>query len=187
MRVEVRKYVDKWQDIKDVTMTTIGKNTGSYPTSEWKRKLLLSEHSPIREGNIKVKIYDIPYWVSTHLVRHHIGVEKYVSTQRTDRTGIERDDLPQGNLVDLEMSMSFQAVINISKKRCCMCASKETREVWRAVLDAIEEYEPELVSVCVPDCLYRGFCAEMFSCGYSKSDDFNNKLEQYSGGVKLEN
>ena len=181
MRVEVRNYVDYWQDIKNETMTTIGKDKGKYPDSEWKRKLLISEHSPIRIGKIRVKIYDIPYWVVGHLVRHHIGIEKFVSTQRTDRTGIDRAKLPQDNLVDLTLDMNFQAVISISRKRLCYCASKETRDAWMMVLEEIKKYEPELVSCCVSECVYKGWCTEMFPCGYSKTENYTKQLNEYRG------
>lgn len=179
MRAVVKNYVDCWMDIKETTMTTIGKDTGKYPTSEWKRKLLLSEHSPIRTGMIRVKIYDIPYWVAGHLVRHHIGVEKFMSTQRTDRTGVDRTKLPQDNLVDLELHMNFQAIINISRKRLCYCASAETRKAWELVINAIKEYEPELYSVCVPDCIYKGWCTEMFPCNYHKTKKYDEDLNKY--------
>ena len=49
----IKYYVDNWQEIKDATMTTIGKSTGKYPTSEWKLKLLISEHSPMRRLRLK--------------------------------------------------------------------------------------------------------------------------------------
>ena len=48
MEIDIFKHDDQWQNIKDSTMNTIGKTTGKYPTSEWKRKLIISEHSPIR-------------------------------------------------------------------------------------------------------------------------------------------
>ena len=55
MGIDIFKHEDNWQDVKDSTMNTIGKTTGSYPTSEWKRKLILSEHSPIRRIKGKEK------------------------------------------------------------------------------------------------------------------------------------
>lgn len=184
MRIEVRNYRDCWMDIKETTMTTIGKDTGAYPTSEWKTKLLKSEHSPIRLGEIRVKIWGIKYWVVGHLVRHHIGIEKFVTTQRTDRTGINRDEIPQGADVNLELHMNFQAIISISRKRMCMCASLETRQAWQAILDEIKKVEPELVALCQPECVYRGHCSEMFPCGYSKSESFKTRLIEYQGGNK---
>ena len=48
MQIDLFKHEDNWQDIKDSAMNTINKTTGKYPDSEWKRRLILSEHSPIR-------------------------------------------------------------------------------------------------------------------------------------------
>ena len=73
MHIDKFIHEDNWQEIKDATMNTIGKSTGAYPSSEWKRKLLLSEHSPIRKLKISWRWADIKYWVSVHLVRHKIG------------------------------------------------------------------------------------------------------------------
>lgn len=66
MKAKIRDYVDNWQNIKNATMTTINKDSGVYPNSEWKRRLLLSEHSPIRKLTIGWKWYDLKYWVSVH-------------------------------------------------------------------------------------------------------------------------
>lgn len=73
MRVETIWYEDMWSVIKRCTMTTISKDGDKYPTSEWKTKLIRARHSPIRIGKIIVKLYDIPSYVATHLVRHHVG------------------------------------------------------------------------------------------------------------------
>ena len=40
--IDIFKREDNWMDVKDSTLNTVGKTKGSYPTSEWKRKLLLS-------------------------------------------------------------------------------------------------------------------------------------------------
>lgn len=179
MNFKITDHRDVWQKVKDLTMTTIGKNTGSYPTSEWKRKLLLSEHSPIRKITLDGKWKDLKYWVSVHIVRHKFGIDHMVSTQRTDRTGINRDDKKQGDLVDHSITANAQAMINISRKRLCMSASKETRDAWKATMRELRKVEPELESVCVRECIYRGFCPEMFPCGYSKTDKFKAELLAY--------
>jgi thymidylate synthase ThyX len=41
---------------------------------------------------------------------------------------VPRDELPQGSLNDMDMTCNAQAFINISRKRLCSRASKETRE-----------------------------------------------------------
>jgi hypothetical protein len=66
MKIELRNYIDLWQDVKNTTLNTIGKNIGKYPTSEWKRQLLLSEHSPIRKLKISWRWLGLKYWVSVH-------------------------------------------------------------------------------------------------------------------------
>ena len=171
-----------WQAIKDATMTTIGKNGGKYPDKAWKSKLLMAEHSPIRAGYFLVKIYNAPQFVHGHLVRHHVGVTPFISTLRSDRNNY--DETPNRNtLQDGEYLFDFQAIINISRKRLCNCASYETRYVWKKVLDEIKLYEPELVRMCKRECIYRGFCPEMFQCKqkYSDTEAFQKELAEYRG------
>lgn len=181
MKIDIFKHKDNWQDVKDSTMNTIGKTTGSYPTSDWKRRLIMSEHSPIRRIKFYWRWKDLKYWVSVHLVRHKIGIEHWITTQRTDRTGINRDDLPQGSFVNHAAEADAQALINISRRRLCNCASKETKEAWQMVKEKIAESEPELASCMVRECVYRnGLCPEMFSCGYNKTGTFKEELRNYT-------
>ena len=181
--IDKTTYVDEWQKVKDATMNTIGKDTGKYPNSEWKRKLIMAEHSPIRLIKFGWRWKDLKYWVSVHLVRHWLGITHFVSTQRTDRTGIPRDELPQGSVVNHECEANAQALINISRKRLCSCASPETRKAWQEVKDEVAKVEPELASCMVKECIYRGFCPEMFSCGYHKTEVFKKELEEYRRGI----
>ena len=185
MNITLRNYKDNWQDVKNATMNTIGKDKGAYPSSDWKRRLLLSEHSPIRKLHIGWKWSDLKYWVSVHLVRHKYGIEHFVSTQRTDRTGISRDEMPQNSLVNHECEANAQALINISRKRLCHCASPETRQAWQKVKSEITLVEPELASVMVKECVYRnGLCPEMFTCGYNKTKLFEEELKEYTNIVR---
>ena len=163
MRCEVKYYNDDWQKIKDSALFTIHKESGKYPTEEWKKKILLAEHSPIREGNIIVNVYDVPSFVITHFCRHHNGVEKYVSTFRSDR--VDYDEVPNRNtLQNMRLSLNFQAFINISRKRFCNAASYETRMVWKMIMETVKTYNEALYFACVPECVYRGSCPEMFPC-----------------------
>ena len=65
MYIDNFKHDDNWQDIKDSAMNTVGKTTGKYPDSEWKRKLILSEHSPIRRMKFYWRWYGIKLALST--------------------------------------------------------------------------------------------------------------------------
>lgn len=184
MEVDIFEHEDNWQGIKDATMNTIGKTTGKYPDSEWKRKLIMSEHSPIRRLKFYWRWANLKYWVSVHLVRHKIGIEHWVATQRTDRTGIDRNEIPQGALVNHAAEADAQAMINISRKRLCMCASPDTRKAWQKVKDEVEKTEPELASCMVRECVYRGFCPEMFPCGFSKTEAYKKELAEYRKGYE---
>lgn len=179
MRVELINYRDDWQAAKDAAMTTIGKDTGKYPSSEWKHKILLAEHSPIRLLWFTFVVHDLPYWVQGHIVRHHIGIEHFVRTQRTDRTGEDRTQKTQDAPVTHRIVVNAQELINISRKRLCNAASPETRQTWRKVIDVLAEKEPEIASVCVRECVYRGFCPELNSCGFSETGQFAEERLRY--------
>lgn len=170
---------DTWEIVKNATMNTIGKKTGKYPDSQWKQKLLLAEHSPIRLIRFHWRWDDLPSWVSGHFVRHKVGIEHFVESQRTDRTGVNRNELPQGALVSHECEADAQALINISRKRLCNCTSPETRKAWQIVKNEVQRVEPELAKCMVKECIYRGFCPEMFSCGYENTDEFIKEKEKY--------
>lgn len=182
------EQVTSWKRVLNAARRTIGKNQlNKEPSDSWKAKMLLAEHSPIRLLEYDWSWGEIRQWVTAHLVRHHEGCEKFVHTQRGDRRkiledyGVEtRDELPQGALNDMDMTANAQALINISRKRLCNCASKETREAWTQVKEAIAKVDPVLASKMVPECLYRGFCPEFMNpCGYSKTDKYKKDLEEY--------
>ena len=180
MKVKIIETPSSWRPVADAARTTIGLEPGEKePSSEWKRKMLLCEHSPIRLLKVRAKFIDLKSWVSVHFVRHKIGIEHFVSTQRTDRTGINRDQIVQSERITHEFEANFQAIINISRKRLCNCASFETRSAWKIFLKELEAFEPELVSICVPECIYRGNCYEYKSCNWDQSIDFDYNLMEY--------
>ena len=78
------------------------------------------------------------------------------------------------------MTCNAQALISISRKRLCSCASKETREAWQQVKDEIEKIDPALSSKMVRECIYRGFCPEFDKCcGFASTDEYQRQLKQY--------
>lgn len=175
--------VTSWKRALNAARRTIGKAPlAKEPSKSWEAKMLLAEHSPIRLVEFDWTWKDIMQWVTTHLVRHHEGCEKFVHSQRGDRRvlPVPRNELPQGARNDMDMTANAQAIINISRKRLCSCASKETREAWKQVVEAIREVDPVLADKCVPECLYRGFCPEFMNpCGYSKTKKFEEDLQRY--------
>lgn len=161
-KLEVTRFDVDWLRIKSACMTTISKQAGATPNIEWKKKLLICRHSPIRRGIVSWKWDSIPYAISTHFVRHHEGCEKFVGTERTDRTNVERETRSQMNCIPMEMDANLQALMNISEKRLCMCADKVTMQYWEALMDELRNYDELVVWANVPQCVRCGGCVEPF-------------------------
>lgn len=180
MKVKLTGIKGSWAEVINRARTTVGKEElGKEPSNTFKRKILRAEHSPIRSLIYCFKITNLKSWVATHFVRHHVGVEKWVRTQRSDRTGVNRDELPQGAEVEMEIEANAQALINMSRKRLCSQASAETREVMEAIKKEVEKKDPIMAEVMVKECVYRGYCPEMWSCGYDKTEKFKEEVEKY--------
>lgn len=183
--VEVKYKSDPtlmWAQVKELALNTVSKKySGGEITPTWKRQILASQHSPIRALEFVVTM-DIPYFVSVHLVRHKHGVEHFVTSQRTDRTGIVRDELPQNAIVRHKMIINAEALITISRKRSCQLASVETRDVWQDILWKINGLgEKELYNLCVVECVYRGLCPEVFGCcGYINTEPYEDERRSYA-------
>ena len=174
------EYTDVWSKVKRSARTTISRDgEGAYPSDKWKKHMLLAEHSPIRKIKFSWKWSNLKSWVSVHFVRHKFGIEHWVSTQRTDRTGIDRDTSPQDSPVSHEAEANAQALIFISRRRLCNQASTETRQAWIEVKEKVKENDPILASVMVPECVYRGFCPEFKCCGYVDTDAYKQQLADY--------
>ena len=174
------EYNDVWTKVKRSARTTISRQgSGNYPTDSWKKTILLAEHSPIRRIKFSWQWANLKSWVSVHFVRHKFGIEHWVSTQRTDRTGVNRDEKTQDAPVLHECEANAQALIFISRRRLCNQASVDTREAWNEVKEKVKSVDPVLASVMVPECIYRGFCPEFYSCGYVNTEEYAKALAEY--------
>ncbi len=179
-RIRFLKVVGSWRDVADAARTTIRREEGTgEPSARWKKRILLAEHSPIRKLCFNWKWEDLPSWVSVHFVRHKFGIEHFVSTQRSDRTGQDRAAARQDAPVMHECFANTQALIFISRRRLCGQASPETRAAWRLVVDEVAKHEPEVASCCVPECVYRGFCPEFKPCGFCDTPAFKAAVAKY--------
>ena len=173
-----------WKRIKNHCRTTVNKKfTENEPSTEFKKKLLISEHSPIRLLEIDWTWEDIKSWVSVHWTRHKH--EKFVSTQRDDRKehDISRDDMPQGTPVVMDNYANAQQLIDIFRKRLCYQASPETRELAEDFKMAIREIEPELSDVLVSNCIYRNGCPEFSMCQEKIFAEFLNWVMEKEGSL----
>ena len=135
------------------------------PSTNFKKKILLAEHSCIRNILIRWKWLEMPYWVAMHWVRHVF--QKVVSTQRNDRqNNYDREKAPQDAPVTFTGTANPQNLIDAWRKRLCRQASSKTREYAENFKVKFHDVEPEISEALVPHCIYRGQCQEMQNCGW---------------------
>lgn len=180
MNIEITQ-VTPWKRALDAARWTVNKEAAqAEPSDNWIRKILVAEHSPIRLVEYDVKITDAPNKVVQHLVRHHQGVEKFVGTHRTDRTGSNDIEVTRATPTSLWYAANAQGIINTSYKRLCRCAEKETRETWELVKKEMEKVDPLLADKMVPQCVRcGGKCPELKSCGFNKTEQFKILYKKY--------
>lgn len=162
-KTEIIKTKGSWNEVLNDCRSTVGKqSTEKEPSSEFKKRILIAEHSPIRDISIKWEWKNIKSWIATHFSRHKW--ECFIRTQRTDRTGIDRNKLSQGELVTFVGEANTQNLIDTMRKRLCCQAADETREYAEDLKIMLHAYQPEISDVLVPNCIYRGGCPEMKMC-----------------------
>lgn len=160
---EIIKIKGDWQEVVDDCRATVAKPPlGHEPSAAWKTGILIAEHEPIRDIWIKWKWRGIKYWIAMHW-KTHIWPSR-VNTQRTDRTGIDREQKTQDAPIDFTGDANCQHLIDTWRKRLCRQAAQETREYAENFKQALHAAEPEISDVLVPNCVYRCGCPEMGAC-----------------------
>lgn len=184
VKTKITRMDCDWTEIKNECRATIGKEaTDKRPSKDFIMKLLIAEHSPIRLATIKWRWENLKSYVATHIVRHHEGIEKWVSTQRTDRTGIDRHKLPQDAPVTMDAIANAQALINIARFRLCFKADPDTRVQIENLKSMIREEGEHEIALCMqPNCVYRCGCPEFETCGY-----WQNLCKQFPNYTNLFN
>jgi hypothetical protein len=190
MEIKFLKYPgdDDWLDVRNAALSTRREESDVVPSSELRKKFLMSEHTPIRLLVYTWDFIDIEYWVAMHFRTHHEGLLHFISSQRNDvQKQYDRRKAPQDAPVNYRVSANAQAILNISKARLCLKASKETRQAWEMFVEELGGVSPELASLCVPHCVYRGgICPEVFSsCEYNNTSKFLKELKVYEDGFTL--
>lgn len=168
LKTEFNYICDDWVRVKNHCRVTDNKDfTDKEPTEEFKRKLLISEHSPIRLLEYDWTWRDMPYWVHAELARHKF--EKFISTQRDDRV---QNDVPRGKKtqdapVRFDGYANQQNLIDAWRKRLCLKATPEARAYALSFKRGLHDAGHELEAlVLVPNCVYRCGCPEFSECGF---------------------
>lgn len=169
MKIEVLRHPGKedWERCKMLALNTVGKKyAGTEITDKWKHDILKAEHSPIRTLMFTIRL-TIPYFVSTHFVRHKIGVEHYVQSQRNDRqTNYDRELAPQNAMVSHIIEVNAEQLMFMARRRLCGQADATTRFVMTHICLEVIKTNPEFKEFLKPMCHYRHMCPEFKSCGY---------------------
>jgi len=107
--VSVSKHTDVDLMRSSCEMTFNGKSKQSLLS------MYVSEHSPTRTQMFWLELKNIPLYVSTHLLRHHVGSQPFALTHRNDRMG-GGYDLPtlvneiKGMMDNVESDSDYEAV-----------------------------------------------------------------------------
>lgn len=165
-KTEILKIKGDWEEVVNDCRATVKKQPlGKEPSIAFKKAILISEHSPIRDISVKFKWRNIKYWVAMHWKTHHW--ESRVDSQRNDRQSrYDRESAPQDALIDFIGDPNIQHTIDTWRKRLCRMASQETREYAEDFKRVLHEVEPEWSDVLVPNCVYRCGCPEPTTCGW---------------------
>ena len=166
MKTEILKIKGDWQEVIDDCRATVSKPPlGKEPSTNWKQDILISEHDPIRDIEVKFKWSDIPYWIAMHW-KTHIWRSR-TNTQRNDRQkNYDRRKAPQDAPVDFIGDANTQHLIDTFRKRLCFMAAPDTREYAEDFKKELQNHELEISNVLVPNCIYRCGCPEPNGCGW---------------------
>lgn len=169
VNIEILRHPEKedWERCKVLALNTVGKKwSGKEITEGWKHDILKAEHSPIRTLWFTIRM-EIPSYVSVHFVRHKIGVEHFVQSQRNDRqTSYDRELAPQNMMVSHIMEVNAEQLMFMARRRLCGQADPMTRFVMTKICMEVRKTNPEFDDFLRPMCDYRNECPEFISCGY---------------------
>lgn len=101
--------------------------------------------------------------------------------QELDEMGVPREDsallLPLGMTTKIACKHNFRNLVDMSHQRLCTRAYWEYRQLFRDIIEALENYSDEwkiLVQMMKPKCEVYGYCTEEKSCGRVLKKDSKN-------------
>lgn len=138
------------------------RKTDASPSKMTLDKIYKCKHSPIRTQTFWIKLVGIPTFVSTHLIRHKIGIEHFVESNRDDRGGSK--DVGRLTPVNHSMLVNAESLMTLASKRLCYNSHLTTVGVMSRVRSAVSRVDPDLAKLMVPQCVINGFCPELKQC-----------------------
>lgn len=159
---------EDWWGVKQRALLTVGLKAVLPPHLGWKMAILRARHSPIRYLVYSFLIEGIPSNTATHLARHHVGIQPYISSLRNDRQDkMDGDAARRDTPVNMIIDVNAEALMVLANKRLCLQAAPKTRQAVAAMCRLVEDTEPEVwKGLLVPACEHQGgVCHEIKPCG----------------------
>ena len=162
---------EDWKEVKRRALITVGLEAVNSPDESWKKKMLECRHSPIRRLRFSFTLYNLPYYISVHFVRHHVGIEKYVRSQGNDRQKeYDRTKAPQDAPVNMILDFNGESLLEFFNKRLCGACAPETIRVTELMRSLVRDECPEFCYFLEPMCFRNGgVCHEFKSCGNNRN------------------
>ena len=135
--------------------------------------MLVSPHSSARSVNYRFYVEDIPYYAHVYLIRHHVGFQPHVLSQRDDegkRETTERDEKPQNVPISMLFDVNSSALMQIAQRRLCYKSHRIVQEVLEKIKCSLiytgDSYDKVLGKLLMRPCsFYKGYCPEPKPCG----------------------
>lgn len=117
--------------------------------------------------------------LANRLTSAYSDADDYYFTDMCFKVRSLPDKFGRKSPTSMALLMNAEEIISISRVRLCNKASKETRDVWNAVVNEIANIDPDLFQLCVPNCVHQGFCRERPCCGFSESAGYKRIRNNY--------
>ena len=110
--------------------------------------LYKSEHSPVRTQLFWISLKNIPLFISTHLIRHHVGSEPFQLTCRDDRNGGNPNLIDKIDAVNEKLAILL-SMINKSSHNDQESIIRNVINELDWLKDNADRYTPVNLSLCI--------------------------------------
>lgn len=140
--VSVRKLTDEELMREACECTFLGKSNQSLLS------IYKAEHSPARTQLFWVKMTDIPLFIATHLIRHHVGSVPFQLTCRDDRTGGNPGLIDKIDAINEKLAMLL-SMINSSSYGTQESMINGIIDELNWLKDNADRYTPVTLGLCI--------------------------------------
>ena len=165
MKVEVEAYTNNWKD---------------KPPAE-KHRLLMTEDYAIRQETFTL--------VVSMTGAERVEIAELLDTIDWRSCRIEHTVIAEDPQLTIRAWLTIPQLIRISRMLLCHQVAQPIRRAWSAVISAVSASDPVVASVCVPNCIYRGFCPRTYigctTCAYVNTHIYRLHRDAYIHGIQV--